>query len=348
MPSSMSSSPTDSASRWGGLPWLLRLLWRGRMALVVFPLLTAIGAFLWTRFHMAYAADATIRPQTQAQAAGRAASLAAQFGLTLPGAALGDPVRLYASLLSSRGVLAPVILTQYRLPAVAGGDSTSGTYLDFYHLPGRDADDRLRRGIDHLKARVDVTIDRDAGLLSVKVKASQPALARALLKRLLVVLDSTTVVREQQRAARERAFFEERLNSARGELERAEDAVGAFLQQNRTYAGSPGLQTAFARLQRQVDFRQQVVTAMAQSFEQARLDAVRNTPSFAYVDDPDGPVRDASRPVRDAAVWLVVGAGAVLIGLLLADWLDLLRAAQPESYAVLQQFAGLFRRRRKE
>ena len=91
-----------------------------------------------------------------------------------------------------------------------------------------------------------------------------------------------------------------------------------------------------------------LTTVLPPAFEQARLDAVRNTPSFAYVDDPDGPVRDASRPVRDAAVWLVVGAGAVLIGLLLADWLDLLRAAQPESYAVLQQFAGLFRRRRKE
>lgn len=345
MPSSMTSSPADSRPAALGPLWLARLLWRGRVALVVVPVLLAVAMFLYTRWHMTYAADATIRPQTQGQALSRVAGLAAQFGLTIPGAAGGDPVRLYASLLTSRGVLAPVLLSQYAV-AASGSDSARGTYLDLNNIKGHDEDDRLRRGLDQLRSRVDVTVDRDAGLLSVRVRSAWPELSRQLLRRLMVVLDSTTVVRERQRAERERVFFEERLSTAQKELAQAEDALSGFLNQNRTYAGSPQLQVAFGRLQRQVDFRQQVVTAMAQSFEQARLDAVRNTPSFAFVDDPEGPVRESSRPVRDAAVWLVVGVGLVLIVLLALDALDYLEQRDPGQYAELRAMAARLRFRR--
>ncbi len=41
------------------------------------------------------------------------------------------------------------------------------------------------------------------------------------------------------------------------------------------------------RLERPVSMRQELVTAMAQAYEQARVDEVRNTPVITVIDQPE-------------------------------------------------------------
>ena len=41
------------------------------------------------------------------------------------------------------------------------------------------------------------------------------------------------------------------------------------------------------RLERQVSVRQELVTAMAQAYEQARVDEVRNAPVITVIDQPE-------------------------------------------------------------
>lgn len=327
-----------------GPAWFIHLLARGRIALVVLPLIAGVTTFLIKRQTMRYSAEATIRPQSNAQGAARLSGLAAQFGVTLPGSAIGDPVRLYAELARSRSVLLAVVQKPYAVAVTPGSaDSTRGSLLDLLKVPSQ-GDDRLRRGMDRLASMMDVSVNRDAGLVLIRVSTRWPELSRAVVRQLLQTMNEVTIVREQARAEREREFIEGRLQEAKSGLDAAEAAASEFLTRNRTYQNSPQLQLDYARLQRRVDLRQQVYATLSQSYEQARLDEVRNTPSFGVVDGPEGPVREASRPVRDAAVWMVVTGGAVLLILLILDWMARFRATSPAAYDDLRRATALLTR----
>lgn len=323
-----------------GPVWFLRLLARGCLWLIVLPLLVGTGIFLYTRANMRYVADATIRPQSSMPNSARLSGLAAQFGVALPGSSIGDPVRLYAELARSRSVLQRTVEQQFAVATTPGSsDSTRANLLDLLKIPSQ-GQDRLRRGMDRLFSMTDVSINRDAGLVIIRVRSEWPELSRGIVARMLATMNEVTILREQERAERERVFIEGRLQEAKQALEGAEAAASEFLVRNRTYQGSPQLGLDYARLQRRVDLRQQVYTTLAQSYEQARLDEVRNTPSFGIMDAPDGPVREASRPVRDAAVWMVVTGGAVLLVLLFLDWMARFRALSPAAFEELRSAAS--------
>ncbi len=332
---SMTQSASGTSILGEGPVWLIRLLVRGRIALVVLPLLAGILVFVITRQRMRYSADATIRPQATANGAARLSGLAAQFGVQLPGGSIGDPVRLYAELARSRGVLMRTAQASYAVARSPGSaDSLRGTLLELLKVPSH-GEDQLRRGMDRLQSLLDVSVNRDAGLVLIRARTPWPEMSRAILLQILRSMNEVTILREQARAEREREFIEGRLQEAKAELDSAEAAASGFLSRNRTYQGSPQLTLELGRLQRRVDLRQQVYVTLSQSYEQARLDEVRNTPSFSIVDGPEGPVREARRPVRDALVWMILTGGGVLLVMLVLDWLARFRAATPSAYEEL-------------
>jgi len=88
----------------------------------------------------------------------------------------------------------------------------------------------------------------------------------------------------QSQAAAERGFTEERMAEAQEELRAAENELQRFLQNNRQFQNSPELVFQHDRLQRRVAMRQQVYTSLVQSYEQARIDEVPNTPVITVVE----------------------------------------------------------------
>ena len=71
--------------------------------------------------------------------------------------------------------------------------------------------------------------------------------------------------------------------------------MGEFLQANRNFANSPTLTFEFERFQREVALQQQVLVALAQSFEEARIREVRDVPVITVIESPSLPVRPDRR-----------------------------------------------------
>ena len=116
------------------------------------------------------------------------------------------------------------------------------------------------------------------------------------------------------------------------ELGVAEDSLRGFLERNRTYQSSPALSFEAARLQRRLDLRQQVYSSLAQAFEQARIDEVRNTPVITVVDTPEESVRLDGKALPRAAVGLVIG---LLLGMgvaLVFEYVARRRQVAPEEF----------------
>src|SRR2546423_3036125 len=237
------------------------------------------------------------------------ANLAGQFGITLGAVGGGAaPPQLYADLLVTRAVLAPIAADSFAV----GPDSTRRVPLAKFLEVRGDAPPIV---IDKilLALRRDViaaAVAPRTGMVTTRVRTESPYVSLRIAQRLLEGLNHFNLITRQSQAREERRFTEGRLEDARAELRAAEDALQRFLQVNREFAESPALTFQRDRLQREVTLRQQVVTSLAQRYEENRIREVRDTPVITIVDAPSLAAR-ADR--RLLALILVVGTVAAFV-----------------------------------
>jgi uncharacterized protein involved in exopolysaccharide biosynthesis len=202
--------------------------------------------------------------------------------------------------------------------------------------PKDDRRQYLLDAIEAMRNRIDVSTDMNARTLVIKTTADDPELAEFINGRVLELINRFNLERRRNQASEEMRFTEERLQAARHELERAEASLEQFLEQNRTYEQSPQLRFEYSRLQRRLDLRQQVYTSLAEAHEQARIEAVRNTPVITIVESPDGSAEQVSSLVAVVLGAAVVGLVAgVAIAFLIEYWRDR-KQTNPEEYAQFQ------------
>ena len=346
--------PSDQARGHTELFSMLTVAFRRRRLLIALPVAGALLALLtFAIVGQRYSADSTIKPQAADTPQGRLSGLAAQLGFMLPGASMGDPVRLYTELTQSRELLTAVVQTRYLVrTGDAPGDTASGNLVHWFDVSGRTPEVRLRKALDKLRERVIVTATRDAGLVSIRTISGSPDLSVQINRRILDLLNDVNLRRRQSQAAAEREFVEKRVEEARTELERAEGAERAFQERNRDYRSSPELRMESARLERRVRFRGEIYLQLAQLYEQARIEEVRNTPSMAIIDRPEGSARPYGSLAKDVAVGVLVGLVLAIVLVIGLERVGASRASNGQDYDAfrdeVRSVLKPFRRRRSQ
>lgn len=297
----------------------------GGVALVVM-MTTAAAMMLLGR---EYTAQSTIVPEANDANALPLAGLAANLGVSLAGLQGSESVDFYARLLQSRQLLEAAGQSQYEFePEPGSGRVVRGTLLEIYDIEGESERERVQKLVKRLSEDVSVGTDLRANLVGITTTAPWPLLAEQLNARLLELMGDFNVEKRQTKAASEREFVQSRMAEARSELGSAETALRDFRERNRRVGNAPDLELEADRLEREVGLRQQVYTSLAQAYEQARIDEVRNTPVFTVVDPPER----SARPNRGLIPTLVVAfAVGMLTGLgfaLARELLQRLRAQQ--------------------
>jgi uncharacterized protein involved in exopolysaccharide biosynthesis len=270
------------------------------------------------------------------------AGLASQFGLLAAGGG-GDNLEFYAKLPTSRELLRELALSEFRFTTKEHpADTLHGNLLQLLGVDGDTPEERLDRTIRILKENVAASADIKVGSVVLEVTAPWPELAELMNRRVLDLVSEFNLHKRQSRASAERKFVEGRLHDTRLKLDSAESAYADFLEQNRRYQESPRLTYMAGRLQRRIDIQQGVYASLAKSYEDARIEEVRNTPVVTVVDPPEDAARRAgSGLVLNSILGIVVG-GLLGIGLaLIKEAFARLRVADPSEYA---EFVALRRR----
>jgi uncharacterized protein involved in exopolysaccharide biosynthesis len=238
-----------------------------------------------------YEATASFTPEAATSSLAGLSALAAQLGV---GAlrTTGPSLDFYADLLDSREVLRDVLLSTYDVRALGG---FHGTLLDFFRIRRPTPDQAIADGIRALRARVVVSQNRLTGTVQLRVYTTNPDLSAAVADRLLALVNDFNLRQRQSRARGEREFVEQRLASASDSLNGAEDALADFERRNRRYQDSPELVAAVQRLTRRVSLWQTLYVSLAQSYESARIEEVRNTPVITVIEHPSGFVEPRAR-----------------------------------------------------
>lgn len=283
-----------------------------------------------------WSSDATFIPQG-ARAPSASSLLAAQFGLG--GAAeAGQSPHFYVDLVGTREVLRGVVRSNYMVHTDTG--VLDGDLIKLYGIKKKPKNNPETSAMRMLRGNVSASPSVKTGVITLRVTSPYPELSTQMVANFLEQINKFNLVGRQSRASAERKFIEQRLSEAQAALTVAEDNMDEFLRSNRDL-GSPSLQLRRERLNRVVATRQQVYTALAQSYEQSKIEELRDTPAITVIDPPVVPIQPNPRgTISKTAKSLVFGA---LLGAMLAFLLDYFRRSGGRDSEAFREFVALSR-----
>ena len=293
------------ARRWS---WLL-------LAPVLAALLGAAAAAVWPK---TWTATTTFVPE-QALGSNSAGILGALGGL---GSLLGDAgggasalarlkdgpsTEFFADVLTSTELLSETLRTPFRDPETP---AVQRPLLDLIDVSGATPERRFGNGLRKLERKILVNISRKSSIVNLSVTLRDPALSAAVANRMLALLNRFNLERRQRSSTEQRRFAENRLATARIELDSAERSKQAFLESNRNYYESPRLMAVFDQLDRSLIVKEGILIGLTKTYEESRIAEVRDTPLLTVVDVATPPDRPVQRPL----LWggIASGAGAIL------------------------------------
>lgn len=321
MTSPHDSAPAAEADTVTGFLQLANVALRNRVLLILLPVACGLLAAVLTLMQPhAYEVRASFVPNGSSGGdGGQLGSLAAQLGMNLVTSQPGQSPAFYSELLGTRDILLEAVETDYRFRD--GGREVRGNLMTLYGLggePGGAAAAR-ERAIRLLHGNVSSDVNPETGVVEVKVVSDRPALAEAIARRLIALTEDFDQNKRRTQASARRVFAQARFNEARTALRGMEGRIEYFVSHNRLFAQVPLQLLEYNRLQQELLLRQQVYAGLAQAYEQARIDEVRNTPVITVIETPEGAAR---RMPRGTVLQAMFGA---LVGLVLAIGLALVR-----------------------
>lgn len=332
------SSADEDVSLLGAVNVVLRSRWLiFCTGIAVAVALLAVGLLLPRTF----TSETSFVPQSRHQAT-NISGIAAQFGLAVPGQSGDESPAFYIDLLQSREILRAAAETQYTAP-MDGKLGRPLTLVNRYEPDGKRYDLRLDATMTRLQKDVRSAVSPKTGVVTLTVTARSGELAQQVATRLLALLNQFNLDRRRSQASEERRFSGARAAEVKADVRTAENRLQAFLQGNREYTNAPSLKFEADRLSADISLQRQLYTTLAQAYEQAKIDEVRDTPVITVVETPDVPVRPDSRHLLLKGI--AGFAGGVVLGLLIAfgralgNREDVRRSQEFEEYNMLKREA---------
>ncbi len=308
----------DEISLWE----VLAVLVRRRGTIVLTTLLVGAAAATYSQLRpLTYTTSSSFRPQGSEVSNSQIMALASQFGVNVPGGSGGDEASpaFYQELLTSREILMRASDEPFTVEDV--GSIQLKDLLEIEEESEGERDEEVLEWL--LEEAVSVSIGRETGTVTISVETEWPDLSQAIAEELLAEVALFNMDTRQSQAATERAFIESRVDAADVDLDEAEEELRVFLEANRQWENSPMLSFQHDGLMREVTLRQSVLTTLVQSYEQARISEVRDTPVITVLQSPFLPPRnDPRRRVLTAALGIILGG---MMGIVLAFLVEAFR-----------------------
>jgi len=308
--------PDDEISLWEVLAVLVR-----RRAVIVLTTVsvTVLVVAVTLLGPLMYTTSAAFRPQGTEASVSQLSALASQFGVNVGagGTEEASPA-FYAELLTSREILSRVGSRTFRVAGVG-----EVLLADLLEIEEDTEELRHEAVIEWLSEdAVSVSTSRETGTVTVSVTTEWPDLSQAIATMLLDEIELFNMDTRQSQAAAERTFIGARVDSARAELHAAETDLQLFLESNRQWQNAPLLALQHDGLQREVALYQSVLTTLVQSYEQARIAEVRDTPVITVLQEPFlPPGRDSRGTVLRAVLGIVLGGmSGIVLAFLIEAW----------------------------
>ena len=261
-----------------------------------------VTALLWPA---QYTVTSMFYPVAPGGALSALSNLASAFGVGGTAVSPQSTPDFYAALIVTTPVLQAAVRRKYSF--VDGRDTVSATLVKLWESSDATEGRSVADAMDDLLDAINVSTDETTGLVQFSVQTKWSELSVQISQEMLGQLDSLDQWAYTASAEDQRRFLDERLQAVGRDLHAAEDSLEAFLARNRDFHNDPALVVKSQRLQRRIDLSQAAYTTLDQNYEQARIEAARNTPAISIAVPPAPPVAEDKRHV---GIKVAVGAVA--------------------------------------
>jgi uncharacterized protein involved in exopolysaccharide biosynthesis len=338
--------------------WLAGIIARWRLVLNVMAgtlVVAALAAILVPPIFEVHASFVTSSSSSSKMAsalggAGGLSGLASQLGVSTGGDPSESP-NFYVALIQSEELRRRLLNSRFHNPR-SDSPRDSATLLDILRIRNDDPVRRMEIALKKMGKSIGTNFDIKTNVVELIVTARWSQLAADIANRTIELVDTFNHEQRVTRARSRRVFVQSRVDSARAELQHAEEQQRFFYDQNRQWRSSPQLVFDEGRLRRNVDVATDLYLTLQRQFEAARLDEFNDAAVITIVDPAHAPHK-AQWPRYWLLLASALSVGAIL-GILvagsatiLADW----RRRNPDSAGALSQsvaalpFVGERRRR---
>ena len=312
--------------------WLAGIISRWRLILWVMTatlVVAALAAVLMPPVYQVRASFVTAGSTNSKMASALSGSgvglqgIASQLGV----APTGDPAEspgFYVRLIESDELKRRLLRSRFHDPRSKSARD-SATLLEILRPRSKDPQRRMELGIKKLGQSISTDFDLKTNLVMLTVEAQWSELAAAIANRTIELVDAFNHEQRVSRARSKRVFVQSRLDSAKLELQNAEERQRFFYDQNRQWRSSPQLVFEEGRLRRNVDVATDLFLTLQRQFETARLDEFNDAAEITVV-DPAVPPWKAQWPrywilfASSLFVGALLGFLAAGSATILADW----------------------------
>jgi uncharacterized protein involved in exopolysaccharide biosynthesis len=339
--------------------WLAGIIGRWRLVLWVMGgtlIVAALAAIFLPPVFEAHASFVTSSSSTAKMASalgssgGALSGLASQLGVST-GADPSESPNFYVKLIQSEELRRRLLNSRFHNPR-SDSPRDSATLLNILRIRNDDSVRRMEIALKKMAKSIGTNFDNKTNVVDLVVTARWSQIAADVANRTIELVDTFNHEQRVTRARSRRLFVQSRVDSARAELQHAEEQQRFFYDQNRQWRSSPQLVFDEGRLRRNVDVATDLYLTLQRQFEAARLDEFNDAAVITIVDPAHAPHK-AQWPRYWLLLASALSVGAIL-GILvagsaaiLADW----RRRNPDSAGVLSQsvaalpFVGERRRR---
>ena len=251
------------------------------------------------------------------------AGLATQLGVG-GGSEPSESPNFYVRLIESEELRRRLLNSRFKDPR-SSRPADSARLLDILKIKTSDPQRKLELGVKEMGRSIATDFDVKTNLVLLSVNSRWPELSAAIANRTIALVDAFNHEQRVSRARSKRVFVQSRLDSAKLELQDAEERQRIFYEQNRQYNKSPQLVFEEARLRRNVDVATDLFLTLQRQFEAARLDEFNDAAEITIVDPAVAP-RKAQWPRYGLVLFSTLFIGAILGVLaagsatILSDW----------------------------
>ena len=276
-----------------------------------------------------FTSSASFLPESSEPSTSGALALAQQFGVSIGGGSSERTPQFYAGLVTSGEILRETVVKRYPVRDPRN-EPEEIDLIEYYEVNEDTEEERIERAVEKLIEDLSVATDRDTGIVSFSMTTSDPLLSHGVVDYIFKRVNDFDVNTRRSQAGQERLFTGERLAQTTIELRQAEDSLLSFSVENRAISNSPTLQVQEARLQRAVTMRQELVTSLAQAFEQARIEEVRNTPVITLIESPRVPaLRDPKRRLLIMIMGIMLGVAGGAFAVFFRNYIEQSDGSRP-------------------
>ncbi|MBI3130017.1 MAG: hypothetical protein HYZ13_01550 [Acidobacteria bacterium] len=269
-----------------------------KLGLSVAVMAAAVSLFL-PNFYRSEARVLPVESKGMGGNLGNLAAAAAAFGVSVPGGEGSDAN--FVDILNSRTLRERLLKTEFSFKVRSwrfGGEHEERQTLEQY-LEEKNLD----RTIKKLAEVLAVSRDLKSKVITISAETKSADLSQQIVRRWLQLLEGFVQEKGRTRGSAKASFSEARLEDSRKEMNQVEDDFRRFLDANRNFALStdPSVRLRGMRLEAELKLRQQLVTSLALSREQALMEEKNDIPIVNVLDAGNLPI-EKSRPTRSVLV----------------------------------------------